>query len=189
MSLSSRSGDPDNEPNSTTITTPDMFSDFLWLDQYSSPFSYPPIYAAGSSSAPATDPFPEQSLQPQLPALILDQNLQDGDENSINSVENPNTEKVPSFTSATQHNTGKAENTVYSCTMCPNVHFIGKMEFERHTDEQHRQSLLFPCHYPTCKCLENPFARKENLIRHVKSQHPEDQPNSPQGVNKHAIGI
>jgi len=96
MSLSSRSGDPDNEPNSTTITTADMFSDFLWLDQYSSPFSYPPIYAAGSSSAPATDPFPEQSLQAQLPAPILDQNLQDGDEDSINSVENPNTEKVPS---------------------------------------------------------------------------------------------
>jgi len=58
------------------------------------------------------------------------------------------------------------------------------MEFERHTDEQHRQSLLFPCHYPTCKRHENPFAGKENLIRHVKSQHPEDQPNSPQCVNK-----
>lgn len=63
--------------------------------------------------------------------------------------------------------------------MCPNVHFVGKKEFERHTDEQHKQSLLFPCRYSTCKRHEHPFARKENLIRHVKSQHPVDQPNSP----------
>jgi hypothetical protein len=99
MTLSSGSGDPGSEPNSTSIMTPDMFSDFLWFDQYLPPFAYPPIYAAGSSSTPATDPFPGQLLQPQqevLPAPISEQNLQDGDENSINSVENPDTKEVPS---------------------------------------------------------------------------------------------
>jgi hypothetical protein len=63
--------------------------------------------------------------------------------------------------------------------MCPNVHFVGKKEFERHTGEQHKQSLLSPCRYSTSKRHEYPFARKENLIRHIKSQHSVDQPNSP----------
>ena len=99
LPLSSGSGDPGSEPNSTTITTPDMFSDFLWFDQSSSPFAYPFICSAGSSSAPATDPFATQVLQPQqevLRAPISDQNLQDADENTTNSVENPCTKEVPS---------------------------------------------------------------------------------------------
>jgi hypothetical protein len=73
---------------------PDIFPDFLWLDT----FAYPPIYAAGWNSAPAMDPFPGQLLQTQqevLPPPVSDQNLQDGDENSINSVENHNTKEVP----------------------------------------------------------------------------------------------
>jgi len=68
--------------------------------------------------------------------------------------------------------------------MCPNIHFRGKKELQRHTNEQHRQSLLFPCHHLTCKRHEDPFPRKENLNRHVKSQHPDDQPDLPQHVNK-----
>jgi len=80
--------------------------------------------------------------------------------------------------SSIQHNSEKAEEAVYSCQTCPNVHFVGRKEFERHTDEQHKKSSPFPCRYSTCKRHEYPFARKENLIRHIKSQHPVDQPNS-----------
>jgi hypothetical protein len=36
----------------------------------------------------------------------------------------------------------------------------------------------------TCKRHEHPFARKENLNRHVKNQHPNNQPDLPQHVNK-----
>ena len=61
---------------------------------------------------------------------------------------------------------------------------MGKKEFERHEDEQHRKSLLFPCHYSTCKRYEKPFKRKENLNRHVKNQHSEEQPSLPQQGNK-----
>jgi hypothetical protein len=60
-----RSGDPGSEPNSITITAPDMFSDFFWLEQYPSPFDYPSFYAAGTSSSQATDSPPVHLMQRQ----------------------------------------------------------------------------------------------------------------------------
>lgn len=96
MSTSSGSGDPGSEPNSTTITAPDMFPNFFWLDQYSSPFAYPSFYAAGSSSAQDTNPFPEQSMQQVQPAPISDQNLAEGDENNTDGVEDNGTKEVSS---------------------------------------------------------------------------------------------
>jgi len=97
--LSSGSGDPGSEPNSTTIAAPDMFSDFFWLEHYPSPFDYPSFYAAGTSSAQATDPLPGHLMQPQqqvLSAPVSDQNLQEGDKDSIDSAEYQSTREVPS---------------------------------------------------------------------------------------------
>jgi hypothetical protein len=90
MFLSSGSGDPGSELNSTNIMAPYMFSDSCWLEQFPSPFNYPSFHAAGTSSDQATDPLPGYLMQPQqevLSAPVSDQNLQEGDEDSINSAE------------------------------------------------------------------------------------------------------